>query len=111
MLYVTFQEDVHIDETTQPVDKNKLWVTTLPVGTIDITTSVMLPESMSSNVLTNEKFKIPIYKFENMPSVRAWSDEISEWEEVTLDAVFIQVSSDNYILKGSDGLYLVPKEN
>lgn len=110
MLYVTFQKDAHIDETIQPVDKNKLWVATLPVGELEVTTALMLPETAISN-MSNEKFTIPIYMFDDTPTIKEWSEAIQDWEELDFSTSCRLVSSDNYVLKDSTGLYLVPKEN
>jgi hypothetical protein len=109
MLYVTFQKDAYMDETTQPVDKNKLWVTTLQVGELKVTTALMLPATVISN-MSNEKFSIPIYMFDTTPTIKEWSETIQDWEELDFSTSCRLMSSDNYVLKDSTGLYLVPKE-
>lgn len=106
MLYVTFPTDVHFDATTPPVNTNVLWVVTIPVGKLAITTDFTLPETRQKYI-GGTSLSIPIYQFDADPVIKQWSEIDNCWTEIVFNAL---VSRDNYMLQDSNQLYLTVKE-
>lgn len=103
-MYLAFTNAVFFNETTPPDDTALLWVKGTPKKSFVPTTDLLLG---NAEFLQASKQSIEIYEFTSKPAVLAYSEESSQWESCS-DG-FILVSIDGYVLKTSDGMYLVAR--
>lgn len=105
-MYLAFNSQVHIHETEPPYSTDILWVQTPPVDRMVPTCSVFVKSATST--FLDSKQLLSIYKFEKIPQIRIFSNLTKQWE-VCLGAYSV-ISSDGYVLRDSDGRYLITKK-
>ena len=91
MEYIALPQKTHIHTTTEPVDKECLWVLSEPSETIKIDTEVShvsdgLDAADYPFVVTNPEVHT-VYGFNVVPTVKYYSASTSCWEQVSNETV------------------------
>ena len=105
-MYLAFNSKVYFHESTPPEDTNVLWIQTSPVDRV-VPTSALFVDS-DINIVEESKQLLSIYKFEAIPQVKIFSATSQDWEVCV--GAYTLVSNDGYVLKDSNGIYLVTKK-
>jgi len=105
-MYLAFNSRVYFHESISPEDTDVLWIQASPIDRI-VPTSSLLVDS-DTDFVEESKQLLSIYDFEIIPQVKIFSAESQDWEVCV--GAYTLVSSDGYILKASEGAYLITKK-